>query len=180
MHEGYGGVKRCKYCTTSSCIPAEGGTGTCGSLLDTNGFLLLSEVPGRLTKAATAVDIFCMSSAERPAAREKLARVTTLTKGVGGSPSQSLSPILHFTINYTHSVYNKQRFVGCQGTNYVAKPVFRYLNGDMCGVDWRSNPASTSMAPGRKICFIPRPCLDLSNRSGTRRNLLVKTFLTCA
>ena len=70
----------------------------------------------------------------------------------------------------------KQRLAGCQGTNYVVKPTFRYLNGDMRGVDWRSNLASTSMAPGRKICFLPGPCLGLSNRCGTRRNLLVKTF----
>ena len=71
----------------------------------------------------------------------------------------------------------KRRLAGCQGTNYVVKPAFRYLNGgDMHGVDWRSNPASTSMAPGRKICFLPGPCLGLSNRRGTRRNLLIKPF----
>ena len=58
--------------------------------------------------------------------------------------------------------------------NFVVKPVFRYMNGDMCGVDWY-----TSMALGRKIHFIPGPCLNPSNRRGIMRNLLVKTFLTC-
>ena len=29
----------------------------------------------------------------------------------------------------------KQRLAGCQGTNYVVKPTFRYLNGDMRVVD---------------------------------------------
>ena len=33
----------------------------------------------------------------------------------------------------------KQRLAGCQGTNYVVKPAFRYLNGDMRGVDCWSN-----------------------------------------
>ena len=42
---------------TSSCIPAESGNGTCGGPPDTNGFLLLSEAPGRPTKTAMAVAI---------------------------------------------------------------------------------------------------------------------------
>ena len=58
----------------------------------------------------------------------------------------------------------KQRFAGCQSTNYVAKPTFRYLNGDICGVNWQNNPANTSMVPERKIHFIPGPCFSLSNR----------------
>ena len=89
VQEGYGRVKCRKYRTTSSCIPVEGGTGTCGGPPDTNGFLLLSEAPGQPTEAATAVAIFCTSSAERPAVRGRLAGVTTLTGRVGGSPSRS-------------------------------------------------------------------------------------------
>ena len=49
-----------------SCIPAEGGIGTCCGPPDTSGFFLFPEAPGRPTKAATAVAILCTSSAERP------------------------------------------------------------------------------------------------------------------
>ena len=40
--------------------------------------------------------------------------------------------------------------------DYVVKPIFRYLNRDMCGVDWQSSPVSTSMAPGRQKLFNTR------------------------
>ena len=59
-----------KYRMTKRCIPAEGGTGTCCGPPDTSGFLLFPEVPGRPTKAATAVAILCTSSVERPAGGE--------------------------------------------------------------------------------------------------------------
>ena len=37
--------------------------------------------------------------------------------------------------------------------DYVVNPAFRYLNMDMCGVDWWSNLVSTSVAPGRQKLF---------------------------
>ena len=47
----------------------------------------------------------------------------------------------------------KQQLAGCQGTNYVVKPAFRYLNRDMCGVDWWNDPASTSMVSGCNMFY---------------------------
>ena len=71
----------------------------------------------------------------------------------------------------------KQQLAGCQGTNYIVKPAFRYLNGDMRGVDWWSNPCSTSMAPGQNTFYTRAMSQCLSNRQGTMRNLLVKPKL---